>query len=204
MKYLRLICSRAFRETRKHWTPQKMWIAFASPIVTVPSRGIFYGWTAKDLWFTVGITLLVVAAMWAATFLFNLIRSPALIHNEQQIAIATQSNTIERLESAARVPALSTRQQASLDFVQELLQGAPDEAERRILNCILDHGEIEAYQLEKTVKDRDAIARSLEKWLHKLISERVEPATNRTSYSIIPGHKTALELALASRDQPAS
>lgn len=93
MAYVRLLYSHALGETKKHWTPQKMWAAFASPVVTVPIRGLFYGWTMKDLGFTAAITIFVVAVAWGLTFLFELTRAPALIHNQQQIAIQALSKT---------------------------------------------------------------------------------------------------------------
>ncbi len=87
MEYLRLVCSRALRETKKLWTPQRMWVAFLSPVVTVPIRGLFYGWTMKDLGFTAVVTLLVVCILWGLTFLFDCFRAPALIYREQRMTI---------------------------------------------------------------------------------------------------------------------
>src|ERR1039457_6377700 len=84
VEYLRLVLSRAARETTRVWPAHRMWIAFALPIVTVPLRGFFYGWTLKDVGFTAAVTLLAVAVLWGLTFLVELVRAPALIHNERQ------------------------------------------------------------------------------------------------------------------------
>jgi len=54
--YFTEICLCALKETTRIWTPQRTWIAFASPVVTVPIRGIFYTWSMHDLFVTACIT----------------------------------------------------------------------------------------------------------------------------------------------------
>jgi len=115
--------------------------------------------------------------------------------------LAEENERLRRDESAATRPQLTEREQSLRSIVRDLIAGST-KAELRVLHCILDHGEIEQYQLDRAVQDRGAVASALEKWRHTLIGETVEIGTNRTSYSIVAGRRSALEAVLGPLDSP--
>jgi hypothetical protein len=78
-------------------------VDFASPVITVPLRGLFYGWTEKDLLFTGAATILAVAALWTLTFLLEFIRAPALIHKDQQASVAALQHQINAKPIQSRI-----------------------------------------------------------------------------------------------------
>jgi hypothetical protein len=77
-----------------------MWTVLASPVITVPLWGFFHGWTLKDLGLTFVVTLFLVAVLWGLTFLVEFIRSPGLIHNEQQSAAQGYAEAARQKEIA--------------------------------------------------------------------------------------------------------
>lgn len=192
--YFRLVCSRALKETRKLWTPQRTWVAFASPVVTVPIRGLVSGWSMHDLLTTAWITVLVVAALWTLTFLFDFIRSPALLHRQQQTTIEDQARSIQDLETRASGPVLSPQEEAKRQRVRNFIAGVP-KAEMEVLQYILNSGD-EIYS--GTLYDafgqsqRDLVASSLQRWEHKLVQRRIEHGTMKTYWFIVPGLRDAL------------
>ena len=113
--------------------------------------------------------------------------------------IAASFMAWKRERQKAEAATISPHEQESRRFVSRELAGASHE-EFAILMCILDRGEILASQLDLAIKNPEAVSRSIEKWLHKLIAERVEPDTQRTFYSIIPGRRAALEFELFKTD----
>jgi hypothetical protein len=105
--YLAEICSCALKSTTKVWTRQWLLVAFASPVLTVPIRGLFSGsWQMNDLVITACITVLVVAALWVATFLFNLAFAPAELDRKRLQRIHELES---RFASAEQRRAVTTR-----------------------------------------------------------------------------------------------
>lgn len=195
--YVGEVCRRAAQESRKYWTPQRTWIAFASPVVTVPVRGAFTGqWTMHDLLTTAGITVVVVAALWGLTFLFNCLRSPALLHSEQQ---ATITELAHRLEQATAEPIVSAHELENRITVRRMITGASAN-ELAVLRYLLQHADVEVPVpvLYQALPDSapTAITSSRTMWRHQLIRERVELGTNETFLSIISGYRDALRHVL--------
>ena len=115
MEYIRLVHRRALQETNRLWTSQRLWVAFASPIVTVPVRGLFFGWTAGHLGLTAVVTLVVVAALWVLTFLFDLLRAPGLLHRERITEAAAELQRV-----AAELQRVKEESRLALSLISEV------------------------------------------------------------------------------------
>ena len=100
--YLKLVCSRAFRETKALWTPQRTMIAVTSPVLTAILRGIASSWNWHDITVTAWLTAIAVAILWGITFLYEFVRAPALLYRAQQVQTGEQENTTRRLQDIRR------------------------------------------------------------------------------------------------------
>jgi len=190
--YLAGVWSCALRETKKLWTPQRTWVAFASPVITVPIRGLVSDWNMHELLTTAWITVLVVAGGWVATFLFDLVRAPALLHKQQQRTIEEQARSIRELEKRTSRAAPSMREQANRRKVADAIAGA-SHAEKEFLKYILDQEEIEA-TASTSVFSRELLENCLQRWEGTLIQRHWERHQN--VFSIIRGLTDALSHVL--------
>ena len=189
-RYWKFVVAQAGRRTLTH-AHQKLLLGL---ILSVLATALQFVLQVRSLSDTAKITISILGSavvVIVGSFLKHLIFAPPSIHEEQQQRLQQQEGAIQDLKGQLERPSLSPREQTNREFVGKAIYGA-SEAELRVLNCILNHGEIEAYQLERAIKDRDAIASALGRWLHELVGERVEQGTNRTTYFIIPGRKPAL------------
>ena len=122
MEYLKLVRRRALQETKKLWTAQRLWVAVASPIVTVPVRGFFSGWTARDLGLTAAVTVVVVAALWGMRFLFDLFRAPGILHRERST------------EAEAKLQRVEEENQSALSTMSDQLRAEREQNQRPDIN----------------------------------------------------------------------
>src|SRR5437899_3997926 len=83
MSYLRLVCSRAFAETKKFWNVHNVWAYLSVPASALALRIILRG--KGQLSGLQELTLFVVFGFivsWVGSYCINLIRVPGVLHRE--------------------------------------------------------------------------------------------------------------------------
>jgi hypothetical protein len=95
----------------------------------VPVRGLFFDWKARDLALTAAVTVVVVAALCALTFLFDLFRAPGILHREYIT------------HAAAEMERVKQENQSALSIAAEQLRAEREQNQRPEIN-----GEISNFQ----------------------------------------------------------
>jgi hypothetical protein len=100
MLYSRLVCSRAFNETKLFWNVHRVWAYLSVPasalILRVILRGVAQLSGGQEVAEFVVFGFIV---SWVGTYLINIIRAPGLLHKECQTTIDSQAKEIGRLNA---------------------------------------------------------------------------------------------------------
>jgi hypothetical protein len=151
MSYYSLVLARTFKETTKIWNVHRFWAALAVPlsgaILRVGTRGLVaIGWREILVFAVFGF-----ATCWVGSYLINLLRVPAILHDEQAAVI-----------DALTAPPLSPQEQRRIEIVRRKLEAFP-EKEKAVLQYIWEHGSVNTHTLPYSELDGSAAPEALRK-----------------------------------------
>jgi len=184
--------ARAFADTREFWTPTKIVLQIAGPVVAGIAWAVFKPWGG---WWPIVqiavISILGFLALWGVAYMAQLCLAPGKIHAEQQASIALLNETISVLNAQ---PKISEMEQAQRHLVAEKLAtflGPEIEA----LRYVLHHGRTHNIRLVEQFGDTVAETASRKAIIAGLINQAMP------YYEINPPFESAL-IDYFTRDRP--
>jgi hypothetical protein len=195
MSYFRLVCSRALAETKIFWNIHKIWVSLSVPISGLLLRFLVNGRNPVNGWLeVVEFTIFGFIFSWIGTFLINLVRTPALLHREQDLIIGGFRNSAQTEDSA--------QEERKRQNVREILAKFND-ADKRVFQFIHDNGEISPKALARTQKFERTLLQVLDRGVRSnLLKKKVQEG--QTLYSVNPELKSALGFVLNENAHPVS